>query len=235
MKKTALTCVALTMLLVAGVASAQTDFVATLDGMQANAGMGTGSAATGSATLTLNGAGDTLTYSITLVGLDLDGAQTPMDNTDDITAMHFHFAAAGSNGGVVFGLISPNHDVDDLVIDPVAGTLTGAWEDTDANPLSAQLANLNAGNLYLNVHTTAFPPGEIRGQINPVPAAFCGDGMVDPGEDCDDGNTTSGDGCSAMCMTEVPTLGQWGAIILALVLLALGVLGAQASSRRRSV
>jgi cysteine-rich repeat protein len=64
---------------------------------------------------------------------------------------------------------------------------------------------------------------------------FCGDGNIDTGEDCDDGNTTSGDGCSAMCMTEVPTLGQWGAIILALVLLALGMLGAQASNRQRSV
>ena len=30
-------------------------------------------------------------------------------------------------------------------------------------------------------------------------ATFCGDGTVDPGEVCDDGNTTSGDGCSADC------------------------------------
>lgn len=28
---------------------------------------------------------------------------------------------------------------------------------------------------------------------------YCGDGYVDPGEICDDGNTTSGDGCSADC------------------------------------
>ena len=30
-------------------------------------------------------------------------------------------------------------------------------------------------------------------------ATYCGDGTVDPGEVCDDGNTTSGDGCSADC------------------------------------
>jgi uncharacterized protein (TIGR03382 family) len=32
--------------------------------------------------------------------------------------------------------------------------------------------------------------------------ALCGNGTVDPGETCDDGNTTAGDGCSATCQTE---------------------------------
>jgi len=32
--------------------------------------------------------------------------------------------------------------------------------------------------------------------------AFCGDGIVDPGEQCDDGNNVSGDGCSATCASE---------------------------------
>jgi cysteine-rich repeat protein len=31
---------------------------------------------------------------------------------------------------------------------------------------------------------------------------FCGDGNVDPGEECDDGNSTDGDGCSAACAEE---------------------------------
>lgn len=30
----------------------------------------------------------------------------------------------------------------------------------------------------------------------------CGDGDLDPGEDCDDGNTVSGDGCTSDCLTE---------------------------------
>lgn len=29
---------------------------------------------------------------------------------------------------------------------------------------------------------------------------FCGDGNIDPGEECDDGNTVEGDGCSASCI-----------------------------------
>jgi fibro-slime domain-containing protein len=32
--------------------------------------------------------------------------------------------------------------------------------------------------------------------------AVCGDGIVGPGEQCDDGNTVSGDGCSALCQVE---------------------------------
>ena len=30
----------------------------------------------------------------------------------------------------------------------------------------------------------------------------CGDGILDPGEECDDGNNDSGDGCSAICVQE---------------------------------
>jgi cysteine-rich repeat protein len=33
-------------------------------------------------------------------------------------------------------------------------------------------------------------------------APFCGDGVVDPGEECDDGNNIDGDGCSANCELE---------------------------------
>ena len=32
--------------------------------------------------------------------------------------------------------------------------------------------------------------------------SFCGDNVVDPGEQCDDGNAVSGDGCSATCSLE---------------------------------
>lgn len=34
----------------------------------------------------------------------------------------------------------------------------------------------------------------------------CGDGSRTPGEECDDGNTRSGDGCSASCTREIPTV-----------------------------
>ena len=40
------------------------------------------------------------------------------------------------------------------------------------------------------------------GHASPPPPATCGNGIVDPGEQCDDGNTTSGDCCSATCQAE---------------------------------
>jgi fibro-slime domain-containing protein len=39
------------------------------------------------------------------------------------------------------------------------------------------------------------------GCVAPPKAAVCGDGTLDPGEACDDGNVTGGDGCSFDCKT----------------------------------
>ncbi|MBE0567332.1 MAG: CHRD domain-containing protein [Krumholzibacteria bacterium] len=63
------------------------------------------------------------------------------------TGAHFHTAPAGANGGVAFGL-------------PLGSPVNGIWAMT-----AGQLADLAAGNIYVNVHTTAFPGGEIRGQM----------------------------------------------------------------------
>src|SRR5207247_9159741 len=38
----------------------------------------------------------------------------------------------------------------------------------------------------------------------PPPPPTCGDWKLDQGEQCDDGNTTSGDGCSSTCQIETP-------------------------------
>ncbi len=44
--------------------------------------------------------------------------------------------------------------------------------------------------------------------VTATAAAVCGDGVVSDGEQCDDGNTEPGDGCSATCQTETdPTTG----------------------------
>src|SRR5512132_4160439 len=40
--------------------------------------------------------------------------------------------------------------------------------------------------------------------------AVCGDGVIDAGEECDDGNVVGGDGCSATCVFEgCPLTGTW--------------------------
>ena len=40
------------------------------------------------------------------------------------------------------------------------------------------------------------------GPVVQVAIAFCGNGIIDPGEACDDGNFTSGDGCTSQCVVE---------------------------------
>lgn len=66
-----------------------------------------------------------------------------------INAAHFHNAAFGVNGGVVEDL-GPfiNGNVITATVDP-----------------TAYLDELRAGNIYINVHTTDNPGGEIRGQV----------------------------------------------------------------------
>lgn len=47
---------------------------------------------------------------------------------------------------------------------------------------------------------------------------FCGDGFLDVGETCDDGNNLAGDGCSAVCTSEGATFNSpntWGFVNLA--------------------
>ena len=61
------------------------------------------------------------------------------------------------------------------------------------------------------------------------PPPVCGDGMLDPDEECDDGNNVDGDGCAADCTLEeivIPAVTTRGAILLAVMLFvaATGVL-----------
>ena len=127
--------------------------------------------ASGVATLTLNDAMDRLVIEVTLNGVDLDGAQTA-DPSDNVTGFHIHRAPRGATGGVVFGFIGPNSDLNgDLMIDAAAGTVTSAWDLAEGNgtTLAAELGNLTSRGLYLNLHTAGSPSGQIRGQVVSAP------------------------------------------------------------------
>lgn len=160
-------------------------YVATLDGAQETPPVAT--AATGTATFTLNG-NDTLTYNLTTSGLSGTGA-------------HIHTGAPGVSGAILI---------------PLAGGPT-TWSGTTAPLTPVQITLLKRSGLYVNVHTVANPNGEIRGQIGfaaPVSGdgcsadcrsnETCGNGVIDTvtGEACDDGNAVSGDGCSSSCQFE---------------------------------
>jgi len=69
----------------------------------------------------------------------------------DAVAAHFHGpAAAGKNA--------------DPVVDITAAIAKGSAEISDK-----QLADLQAGKWYVNIHTEKFPNGEIRGQVEKAP------------------------------------------------------------------
>jgi hypothetical protein len=92
----------------------------------------------GTATVTLDTATKTITYDVTYSGL-----------TGPATMAHIHGpAAVGANASVVVPLAPP--------ASPIKGTATV----TDA-----QIADMEAGKYYVNVHTAANPGGEIRGQL----------------------------------------------------------------------
>ena len=74
--------------------------------------------------------------------------------TTAATAAHIHTAMAGSNGSVQFTLT------------PDLNTLGSFTNNLTLSP--AQESDLIAGNMYVNIHTTTFPGGEIRAQLNPI-------------------------------------------------------------------
>lgn len=119
-------------------------------------------------------ANQTLTFTMAFEGLDFNAFNgndtlTTDDTSDDVTAMHFHNAASGANGGVVFNILT---DADTQVLTDTSGvtTITGEWSETDAS-FAAFLAEMQSAlfedeiSLYVNTHTVGQGGGAIRGQL----------------------------------------------------------------------
>ncbi len=159
-----------TILLFSAVARAdQLVFTTTLTGSQEVPP--SGSAGIGSALVTLDTATHLLTVNVSFAGL---GSPT--------IASHIHCCAPpGTNAmvatavptfpgfplGVTTGTYLMTFDL------TVASTYNPAFitahGGTVAGAMAAFIAGLNSGQTYLNIHTSQFPGGEIRGQLNAVP------------------------------------------------------------------
>lgn len=150
-------------LAVAGAAQAQTVILtAVVNGAQEVPAVTT--PASGTATLTIDVA--TRAFSLDLAFGTL---------TAPVTVAHIHRAPAGVNGPVIIGLdgipLSGGRPSWNLIA-------PGITSFNSAGPVNApflfpatELANLLAGNTYINIHSSAFPGGEIRGQLIPTPGA----------------------------------------------------------------
>jgi glucose/arabinose dehydrogenase len=151
-------------------------FVARLDGAQEESA--NSSSAKGYAAFFLDSAMTSLSFTVTVTGLDFTGAQTA-DPGDDLVNAHIHAPAArGSSAGVRFGFFgTPFNDTNphDVVVTPfasgVGGMIVSKWDLTEGNntTLAAQLPSILAGLSYINFHTRRLPGGEIRGQIEENP------------------------------------------------------------------
>lgn len=113
-------------------------FSATIDEAQANAGAGTGSPATGAATMFFDDVTNEFSWDVSWSGF-----------INTVTAAHFHGPAGpGVNAGVEVTIdISSNPAIGNEVLD------------------AGQAADLLAGLWYINIHTDQNPGGEIRGQV----------------------------------------------------------------------
>lgn len=84
-----------------------------------------------------------------------------------VTQAHIHVGGPDENGPVVaflFETADPLVDAEGTLSEGIltADDLVGPLEDADFSALATEL---QAGNTYVNVHTTEHPAGEIRGQI----------------------------------------------------------------------
>ena len=138
---------ALILALASGALAAE-PFTASLDGDKSVppiAGDGTGSA-----TVTISDDGQSVSWNVSWSGL-----------TGPPGAAHIHIGAANATGPVM------------IPFEPVSATgTTGTFNASDytgGDGLPADwagvLAAIRGGNTYVNVHTAANPPGEIRGQL----------------------------------------------------------------------
>ena len=111
--------------------------------------------------LRLTGAEETPPNASTSVGsgsikVDADGNVTGSVSAPTLAqprAAHIHLGAPGQAGPPIITL---------------NGGDVGTWTVPDGAKLTPeQLLSYKAGNLYVNVHTAAFPGGELRAQLRP--------------------------------------------------------------------
>ena len=79
--------------------------------------------------------------------------QTSVRNLDPAIASHIHEAAAGIRGGIVIFLSAPDG----------TGQASGCRSEVDPDVIERLLTN--PAGFYVNVHTTVYPAGAIRGQL----------------------------------------------------------------------
>ena len=128
-----------------------------------------------------NGSGDQLAFIL------------QASNIGTVIGAHIHYGAMGSNGPAIATLYTGSDGSGDFLI---AGMVmeSGLMGDFADSPISALVQAMDEGMTYVNVHSEAWPAGEIRGQIE----------RVDIGGFCRDDNDDCMKECLEECLEEYP-------------------------------
>jgi hypothetical protein len=129
----------------------ETEFEATLDGANERPDPVT-TTATGSATVTIVGE-NSLDFSVTVADIT------------DVQAAHIHVGIASVAGGILVSLAPATLPPGTFSGTLNSGTITAADLTNGPVTMASLLALIRNGDTYVNVHTTANPGGEIRGQL----------------------------------------------------------------------
>ena len=125
------------------------------------------SAATGRFKASIDKASNTIRYELSYAGLE-----------GDVRQSHIHIGQRGVNGGITIWLCQSAANVSPIATTPQcpqSGSVNGVVSATDvigpvgqgiaATEITKVLAAVRAGVAYVNVHSSRFPGGEIRGQL----------------------------------------------------------------------
>ena len=145
--------------------SARSDFIATAtltgDGESPSTGTGHG-------TVTFNAAAETLTVVLTFSDLT-----SPTEIPPGVPgAAHIHFGTPGVEGPILFPFLNFPTGVTSGSYSTIltAANLMPASAD-GINTFADAVSAIEAGHTYFNIHTVAFPGGEIRGSDHGRPGA----------------------------------------------------------------
>jgi hypothetical protein len=136
----------------------------TLTGYQEATPAGVSTTATGTFAAEIDDDAQVITYTLTYVGLSTPATQA-----------HVHFGNRYTSGGVSFFLCAgdkPACPAGTTTEAVVTGTITPAnvigpaTQGIAAGEWDEIVAAMRSGMGYANVHSTQFPAGEIRGQVN---------------------------------------------------------------------
>lgn len=138
--------------------SAQTVVMtATLTGANETPFPGLNTGAFGSATITVNLTARTVTYAVQVFNLP-----------SGVTASHIHVGAVGTAGPVVVNFAPTVTSSNDFSFSGVvADTAFVLRPDQGIRSADDMFQAILGGNSYVNVHSSANPGGEIRGQLIP--------------------------------------------------------------------